>query len=185
MRKTHEACPIEANLKELTGKLREIGWTVAVAESCTGGLLSGALTEYAGSSDYFLGGVVAYSNTVKQQVLQVDQGLLRAHGAVSQEVAAAMAEGVLRLTGSNLAISTTGIAGPGSDGTSKPIGLVYIGITGPAGTRTARFQFSGSRRVIRSCSVSAALRQALDYITQTQGCKQREPERLHSKGEIF
>lgn len=159
-----EAGRIETTLPELANKLRALGWTLATAESCTGGLLSGAITELAGSSDYYLGGVVAYSNEVKHQVLGVSQTLLIDFGAVSQQVAEAMAKGVARLTGCDLAISTTGIAGPASDGTDKPVGLVYIGISGPAGFRVARYQFSGERHTIRRSTVSEALRQAADYI---------------------
>jgi PncC family amidohydrolase len=164
MIKETEAGRIETELPELAKKLRALGWTLATAESCTGGLLSGAITELAGSSDYYLGGVVAYSNEVKHRVLGVSQTLLIDYGAVSQQVAEAMAKGVSRLTGCDLAISTTGIAGPASDGTDKPVGLVYIGISGPAGLRVARYQFSGERYAIRRSTVSEALRQASDYI---------------------
>ncbi|HCP15564.1 MAG TPA: competence protein ComA [Peptococcaceae bacterium] len=159
-------------LQQLAKALRAHGWTLAAAESCTGGLLSGALTALPGSSDYYLGGIIAYSNQVKHRILGVEERLLSTFGAVSEQTAAAMAEGMVRLMGSDMAISVTGIAGPESDGTQKPVGLVYIGIAGMKGTRVVRHQFSGERQNIRSCSVTAALRQALDYIADTEPNKQ-------------
>lgn len=155
-------------VQQLAKALRTHGWTLSAAESCTGGLLSGALTALPGSSDYYLGGIIAYSNPVKHRILGVEERLLSTFGAVSEQTAAAMAEGTVRLMGSDMAISVTGIAGPESDGTRKPVGLVYIGISGIKGTRVARYQFSGERQNIRSCSVTAALRQALDYIADKE-----------------
>ncbi len=116
------------DLQVVVGELlRPAGLTVAVAESCTGGLVGKHLTDVPGSSDYFLGGVTAYDNRVKTEVLGVPADMLAAHGAVSPEVAAAMAEGVCRLLGADCALSTTGVAGPDGGTATKPVGLVYIG----------------------------------------------------------
>jgi len=139
--------------------------TVAVAESCTGGLLGGRFTSLPGSSDFFLGGVVAYANAVKVAALGVDEGLLALHGAVSAEVAAAMAEGVRRVTGATFGLSTTGVAGPDGGTADKPVGLVFLGCAGPGGTRTVRERFPGDRQSVREWAVARALhllREALE-----------------------
>ena len=106
----------------------ERGLTVAVAESCTGGLIAAAITEVPGSSGYFLGGVVSYSNQAKETFLDVPRTLLTEHGAVSREVAIAMATGARSRFGSDLAVSVTGVAGPDGGTLDKPVGLVYIGV---------------------------------------------------------
>jgi nicotinamide-nucleotide amidase len=139
------------------GLLRAAGLTVATAESCTGGLVSKHLTDVAGSSDYFLGGVTAYANRVKTEVLGVPADMLAAHGAVSEEVAAAMAEGVCRLLGAGCALSTTGVAGPGGGTATKPVGLVYIGCTVNGVTEVERMHSPGQREHIRERAAFAAL----------------------------
>jgi nicotinamide-nucleotide amidase len=145
-------------LSEVTGEaLRKAGLTVAVAESCTGGLLGKRLTDVPGSSDYFLGGVTAYDNLVKIDVLDVPAGLLAQYGAVSEETAAAMAEGVCRLLHSDCALSTTGIAGPDGGSEEKPVGLVYVGNVARGVTEVERLRLFGSRDQIRERAAYAAL----------------------------
>lgn len=138
-------------------QLTRRGETVAVAESCTGGGLGARMTAAMGASDFMLGGVVAYANDIKRDILGVGQDLLDRHGAVSSECAAAMADGARRLLGSTWALSVTGIAGPGGGGPGKPVGLVHIGRSGPTGTVTQEHHFRGDREEVRRRSVAAAL----------------------------
>jgi nicotinamide-nucleotide amidase len=137
--------PLRKLAAELGDLLREGRLTVSVAESCTGGLLGSVFTDQPGSSAYFVGGVIAYANEVKTEQLGVSSELLSRHGAVSCEVATAMAFGVRSRLGSDLAASITCIAGPDADGTSKPVGLTYIGIAGPGGTHCHDYVLSGDR----------------------------------------
>jgi nicotinamide-nucleotide amidase len=128
-----------------------------VAESCTGGLLGGRLTEIPGSSDVFVGGVIAYDNRIKVEALGVAQSLLDQHGAVSEEVARAMAVGAagrFRVSGS---ISVTGVAGPGGGTEQKPVGTVWLGCSIEGAVQARRIQFAGSRHEIRARAVQAAL----------------------------
>ncbi len=126
--------------------LRTQGRTLAVAESCTGGALSAQFTALAGASDYFLGGVVSYSNSVKSGVLGVPEETIAAHGAVSSETACLMAEGVRRLCGADYALATTGIAGPGGGSDDKPVGTVWIALASAEGTEAHRYVFGRLRR---------------------------------------
>jgi len=130
--------------------------TLSTAESCTGGMLSASLTSIPGSSAYYLGSVIAYSNEIKTNLLGVPSGLIQAHGAVSEEVASSMARGVRILTGSTIGIGITGIAGPGGGDPEKPVGLVYIAIDSGEGTTTISHNFRGNRENIRERSVKAA-----------------------------
>jgi len=123
---------------EVARLLKERGATVATAESCTGGRIAAALTAAAGSSEYFMGGVVAYSNDVKIAALGVDSETLARHGAVSEEVAKEMAIGALRLTGADYTIATTGVAGPGGGSPAKPVGTVWIAVASAATDPTTR-----------------------------------------------
>jgi len=116
--------------------LRESGLTLSVAESCSGGLIAKRITDIPGSSAYFLLGAVTYSNDSKELVLGVPAGLIEKYGAVSSEVALAMAEGVRKISGSDLAIATTGIAGPDGGSPEKPVGTVFIAIDSPDGCKT-------------------------------------------------
>jgi PncC family amidohydrolase len=141
--------------------LRERGLRVVVAESCTGGLLGAALTAVPGSSDYVLGGVIAYSNALKTALLGVPDELLQAYGAVSEEVARAMAEGARGRLGADLAVSITGVAGPAGEGEAKPSGLIWLARSGPgdaAPTRTQRLEGDHGREGNRAAAVRAALR---------------------------
>lgn len=144
---------------ELLGLLREAGLSVVTAESCTGGLVSAALTAVPGSSDSVLGGFVTYSNGMKTRLLGVPEEVIATVGAVSEECARAMALGALRASGAGLALSLTGIAGPGGGSAEKPVGLVYVGAALGNGTVVVqRHVFAGDRDAVREASVEAALR---------------------------
>ena len=126
--------------------LKTAGKTVSAAESCTGGTIAALLTSVAGSSEYFLGSVTSYANSVKTDVLGVDPEIIASHGAVSSECVAAMAEGVRKLTGSDYSVATSGIAGPGGGSDEKPVGTVWIGVSSHMGTETFRMVFKGDRK---------------------------------------
>ncbi|MBB5693484.1 CinA family protein [Muricoccus pecuniae] len=145
--------------------LRARGLTIATAESCTGGLVSAALTAVPGCSDVVLGGIVTYSNGMKASLLGVPEEVLRRVGAVSEDCAREMATGLLRATGAGLGISVTGIAGPGGGSAEKPVGLVYIGVSRPGGETTVRRNlFSGDRAAIRAATVDASLALATEAL---------------------
>jgi PncC family amidohydrolase len=148
---------LESLARAVGAALRERGWTVAVAESCTGGLVAGLLTEVPGSSDYLVGGVVAYADRVKEGVLRVPREVLRTHGAVSGPVAEAMARGVRTLLGTEMGVAVTGIAGPGGGSNEKPVGTVWFGVEGPLGSDAYLRRFSGNRAEIRRGAVEHAL----------------------------
>jgi competence/damage-inducible protein CinA-like protein len=131
--------------------------TVAVAESCTGGLLSERLTRTPGSSDFFLGGAVCYSNELKTKLAGVPEALLAQNGAVSKPVALALAEGIRKRSGSDLGIGITGIAGPGGGSPEKPVGLVFVALADERGTEVREFRFPGNRERIRLWASQAAL----------------------------
>ena len=138
--------------------LIEQGLTVSFAESCTGGLLSGALTDWAGSSAVFRGAVIAYDNGIKKDLLNVSEEILDQHGAVSEACAMAMAQGCKDLMSTDYAVSVTGIAGPDGATEEKPVGLVYVGIAGPDGYSDAfRLNLTGDRNRIRRVTVLQAL----------------------------
>lgn len=140
----------ETTLQEaVVGKLLAGGLTVAVAESCTGGMVCRRITDVPGASGCFLEGVVAYHNDAKVRLLGVGQNLLERHGAVSGEVAAAMAEGVRERANSDWGLSTTGIAGPSGGTPEKPVGLVYVALCGPSGTQAHELRLRGSRFDVR------------------------------------
>lgn len=145
-------------------RLRARGQTLAVAESCTGGLLGDLLTDTPGSSDYFLGGVLAYSNAVKAALLGVSAETLAQAGAVSPQCAAEMAQGARRLVGSDIALSVTGIAGPGGGSTEKPVGLTYLHVSAANAEIGLVRCWDGDRRANKQCSAVAALRLLLDYL---------------------
>jgi nicotinamide-nucleotide amidase len=144
---------------DVLAALRRKGWLVATAESCTGGLIAAALTSVAGSSDVMDRGFVTYSNEAKTEMLGVPPALIAAHGAVSAEVAAAMAEGAIAHSRAHVAVSVTGIAGPGGGTAEKPVGLVWFGCaTRGARARTERQVFNGGRADIREQARDFALR---------------------------
>ncbi len=149
----------EQSLPEIVGSLlKSKGKTLATAESCTGGLIAKMLTDMPGSSEFFVGSVVAYSNHIKESVLNVPRDILLEKGAVSHEVAESMAWGVLRLTGSDFAISITGIAGPGGATADKPVGLVYVGYADKSDRVSAeQLKLFGTRQRIRERSAMQAL----------------------------
>ena len=143
--------------ERLVGKLAEKGLTCATAESCTGGGVGNAITAVPGSSAVFWGGVISYDNSVKRDVLGVPENVLATVGAVSQECAAAMAKSVRRLLKTDLAVSVTGIAGPGGGTAEKPVGLVWFGLATAAGVKTGSKVFPGDRAAIRAAAIEHAL----------------------------
>jgi len=176
--------PVEAELRARTGQLcyghdddslasvvlaalRRRSQTLAVAESCTGGGLGAALAAVPGASDVFLGGVIAYANAVKRDLLGVPAALLERHGAVSDPVAIAMAEGVRQRTGSSWALAITGIAGPGGGTQDKPVGLVHIAVAGPDGSDSEGIRFGSSRG--RSWIQTLSSGEALDRLRRRLG----------------
>lgn len=142
--------------------------TLAVAESCTGGRISAYITRISGSSRYFEGACVTYSNRSKERLLSVPKALLEEKGAVSPEVASAMAAGVRERLGSDLGLSVTGIAGPGGGSAQKPVGLVYIALSDGRQTTASRFNFQGSREKIQSDAAEAALELLRNYLARPQ-----------------
>ena len=133
------------------------GKTVSAAESCTGGLIQSLITDNAGSSDYFLGGVVSYSNEAKMNLLGVKETTLEKFGAVSEETVREMVYGVQKLMGSDYAIAVSGIAGPGGGTENKPVGLVYIGTFGKSGIVIKKNNLSGSRLEVKNKTALTAL----------------------------
>lgn len=153
-------------LVELAERLQGIclgrGLTVAVAESCTGGVVAATITSVPGSSGYFLGGVVSYADSSKAALLDVPEAALAAHGAVSAQVAMAMALGARARFGASLAASVTGVAGPDGGTDAKPVGLTYVGLATEHGVDVRRFTFAGDREANRD----AATREALTWLVE-------------------
>lgn len=137
--------------------LRERGWRLATAESCTGGLIAHRITNVPGSSDYFESGVVTYSNGAKVELLKVPEETLRTYGAVSSKTAIVMAEGIRRLRNTEMGLGVTGIAGPTGGTATKPVGLVYIALSSPARVECREFKFKGERETIKFKASEAAL----------------------------
>ncbi|MBI2844967.1 MAG: CinA family protein [Chloroflexi bacterium] len=155
------------SLEEEIGKLlAQHGLSLAVAESCTGGLLAHRITNISGSSHYFLGGVVSYANEAKEILLGVPPQTLQKHGAVSEEVARAMAQGARRHFGSDLALAITGIAGPTGGTPEKPVGLTHIALATETEIRAEKHIWSGDRLANKSRSVEAALRLLRSYLQE-------------------
>lgn len=149
----------DGSLEQSIGEaLRARGWSIGVAESCTGGLVAAAIASVPGASDYFKGGVIAYADDAKAQLLGVDPALIARHGAVSGEVASAMAAGARDRLGATLAVATTGVAGPGGGTPAKPVGLVYVALARPSGeVAVRRLDLPGNRGVIQRRATIAAL----------------------------
>lgn len=138
--------------------LKSRSMSLAVAESCTGGLLGAIITDAPGSSGYFAGGVIAYGNEVKKELLGVKPDTLERYGAVSSQTAREMAEGVRKRLKADSGLSITGIAGPGGGSVRKPVGTVYIGVSTARGTKAKKFIFEGGRKAIRKASALAAIK---------------------------
>jgi PncC family amidohydrolase len=158
---------LEARLGELLAGGR--GPTVAAAESCSGGAVARRITAIPGSSVYFLGSIVAYANEAKRTLLGVPRQLLETRGAVSAEVARAMAEGARRAFGADLAVATTGIAGPGGATARKPVGLVYVALATDVGTTVDEHRFDGGRAAVVDAAAEAALRLLVDEVERQTG----------------
>ena len=142
---------------QLADLLRKRGWMLATAESCTGGLIAGACTSLAGSSDWFDAGFVTYSNEAKAAMLGVDAALLQAHGAVSEVVARAMAFGAVRHSRAKVSVAVTGIAGPGGGSAAKPVGTVWFGFQLDGVLSSEVMHFTGDRAAVREATVQHAL----------------------------
>lgn len=160
-----ELLSFEPQVQVLAGLLRARGWRMACAESCTGGLIAAACTALAGSSDWFERGFVTYSNDAKTELLGVNPALIQAHGAVSEEVARAMAAGALQRAPVQLAAAVTGIAGPGGAMPGKPVGTVWLAWATAQGVQAARLQLGGDRDAVRGATVAATLRRLIDAAT--------------------
>ncbi len=147
--------------------LRQRNWKLALAESCTGGLLGHRITNVPGSSDYFLGGIVAYAYEAKVHLLGVRWETLQRYGAVSRETVLEMARGACQRFGAEVAVSVSGIAGPGGGTPEKPVGMTWIGLVTPDFEYAQRFQFSGDREANKHQAAEAALRVLLEYLIST------------------
>ena len=158
---------LQSQVEALATALRRRGWTMCSAESCTGGLIAALCTSLAGSSDWFERGVVSYSNAAKTELLGVPAALVTAHGAVSREVALAMAEGALAHSAAQLAVAVTGIAGPSGAVPGKPVGTVWLALArradtaGPVSADAELLQLGGDRLAVRSATVATAIARLL------------------------
>jgi nicotinamide-nucleotide amidase len=149
--------------------MRTRGWTCATAESCSAGLVGHIITMMAGSSDYYLGGVIAYSNAAKQDLLNVDAETLASFGAVSRETASQMANGARVALNADIGISTTGIAGPGGATERKPVGLIYVAVATPDESHVCELRLQGNRLENIEQTASQALKLAIKMLTTTDG----------------
>ena len=161
--------PLATLLERLHELFLERGVTVATAESCTGGLVAKLLTDRSGSSAFFRGGVVAYSNAVKTGLLDVPADQIEAHGAVSAQVARAMAVGVRSRMSADLAVAVTGVSGPTGGGAAKPLGLTYVAAADAAGVDVRRFMFAGDRAANRESAARAALELLAERLLDRSG----------------
>lgn len=156
---------VEKLLEEVLGTaLHERGLTIATAESCTGGLVGHRITNVPGSSDYYIGSVIAYAYHVKVRQLGVKWQTLETHGAVSLETVAEMAFGVCKTLETDVGIAVSGIAGPGGGSPGKPVGLVWLGLSAPDGDWTREHNFEGDRISIKDQAAAAALQFVIDYL---------------------
>jgi len=154
----------EELLNKISSILREEKLKIAIAESCTGGLIAHTLTNISGSSDYFDRGIVSYSNRAKKELLDVPEELLKKYGAVSKQVAEAMASGVRKKSKVDIGLSSTGIAGPTGGTKDKPVGLVYIGVSTKEKTYSKKFLFLGDRLQNKNSTCAAALQMLYDHL---------------------
>ena len=155
---------MSAIIKDTCEKLLKKNYTIATAESCTGGMIAKSITDTAGISAIFGYGVVTYSNEAKLKILEVKEETLELHGAVSKETAAEMAKGLKTLSHADFALSVTGIAGPDGGSEEKPVGLVYIGLEFPQGNAVGKYYFHGSREEIREQTTAAAFSMIADVL---------------------
>lgn len=158
--------PHNTQIELLVQILKEKQMTIATAESCTGGLLGKSITDISGSSAVYPGGVISYCNRVKHEVLGVEQALLDRLGPVSMAVAQQMAAGVRRTVGADVGVGITGIAGPNSDETGRPVGLVYIGVSDGRTDIVREYRFDGDRNAVRAQAAEAAAELALQLIEE-------------------
>lgn len=170
----NEAARLEALAAAIGARLQARGWRLAVAESCTGGGVGFALTQVAGASDWFERGFVTYSNEAKRQMLAVPAAALRAHGAVSEPVARAMALGALARSRSQVALAVTGVAGPGGGSRAKPVGTVWLAWAAqarrgaPLSVIVERHRFAGDRAAVRTGAIRAALEGVVRILDRDQ-----------------
>ena len=150
---------VAAAVQAMADTLLRRQWMLATAESCTGGMVAAACTDRAGSSAWFERGFVTYSNSAKTQMLGVDAQLITTHGAVSEPVARAMAQGVLQHSAAQLALAITGVAGPGGGSVAKPVGTVWFAFAGPWGVHSEVQHFTGDRAAVRQAAALHALQQ--------------------------
>lgn len=162
----------EENIAALALKLKELALarrvTVGTAESCTGGLIAGAITAVPGSSEYFLGGVVSYANAVKTKLLGVPEEILSTAGAVSGECARFMAQGAAKALGADWTVSVTGVAGPDGGSAEKPVGTVWFGLYGPGGVEAHVRHFAGGRAAVRAQTAVHALSMLIEALTEAE-----------------
>ncbi len=154
--------------EKLVSVLKEKALTISTAESCTGGGIGHAVTAVSGSSSVYAGGVISYTNEVKEKVLGVPAEILEQYGAVSSQTAKAMAEGVRNLLHTDFGVSVTGLAGPNGDGSGKPVGLVYIGVSDKTSADVHEFVFKGDRQSVRAQAVDAAIELLLNAIKNAE-----------------
>jgi nicotinamide-nucleotide amidase len=154
-------------LEKIIGdRLREKGWTLSIAESCTGGLICDRITDVSGSSDYFMGGMVTYSNQSKTDFLGVPSAAIKRYGAVSPQVAKKMAQGVRKAFNTTFGLSTTGVAGPTGGTKGKPIGLIFIGLSNGKKIWVMKLNLRGNRRKIKEKATEKALQYLYDTLIQ-------------------
>lgn len=155
--------------EELANIMTSRHWTLAVAESCTGGLIGHMITAIPGASAYFHGSITAYSNTAKIELLGVTEECMKNHGTVSARTALAMAAGVRDAFRVDIGVAVTGIAGPGGGSDAKPVGLVYIAVVGDVDERVKELKLKGSREDIRKAAAEAALAFACEFVNEQEG----------------
>ena len=166
---TRQLEPVCEIASELIGLAQDQALTIGTAESCTGGMIAAALTSVPGSSEVFKGSVVSYSNEIKIALLGVDGDTLSRNGAVSEEVALQMAQGARRALNVDVAVSSTGIAGPGGGSAEKPVGTVWIAVSGDYGQAASRYHFKGGRDQVREATVRAALQDLKAFVQRLSG----------------
>jgi PncC family amidohydrolase len=157
--------PLAKLVERLQALCLERGVVLATAESCTGGLIAKLITDVAGSSGYFRGGVVSYSNEIKTSLLDVPEEQLAAHGAVSAQVARSMAMGARARMNTDFAVAVTGVAGPGGGSAAKPVGLTYVAVADAAGAEVRRLVWSGDRLANRESTARAALELLIERVS--------------------